>query len=190
MMLAAPAQTPGRVLAVVSDYSQLIDALRSRTDELAVSRKTLDDLTGLQNGYCAKLLMPVPMKRFGPQSLGPLLTVLGAKLMLVEDLEGLRKISSRLEKRDERAVRQQAVGKRKKRRVYPKLGPEWGRMMAARRVLSQSPRERSRIARVAGLSRWLKWRDIKEAARAAAKPIPPPTKREREERLRLKSSWT
>jgi hypothetical protein len=186
MMLAppaAPTNTELRVLAEISSYDDLHNALRRRSDELQVSRTQLDAATGLQSGYVAKLLAPVPTKRVGIQSLGPLLIVLGVKLVMVEDLDSLRKISLHLEKRDERAVRQLAVGKRKKRRVYPKRSSEWGKFMAARRVLSQSPKKRSQIARIAGVSRWLKWRDIKEAARAAAKPIM--SKGAREARLRL-----
>ena len=45
------------------------------------------------------------------------------------------------------------------------------------------PKKPSQNARIAGVSRWLKWRDIKEAARAAAKPIM--SKGAREARLRL-----
>jgi hypothetical protein len=145
----------------------------------------LDDLTGLQDGYVAKLLAPIPIKRIGMQSLGPLLTVLGVKLIMVEDSDALRRIGPRLTKRNAASVRYASGRTRKKR---PELDSAWGKLMAARRVLSQPPRERSRIARLAAVSRWLKWRDIKEATRASAKPIPkpkPPTKREREERLRL-----
>jgi hypothetical protein len=163
-MLAPPEKSPPRVLAEIFDYAGLHAALRARTDQLAVSRAELDSLSGLQEGYCGKLLAPVPIKRLGMESLGPLLTVLGVKLIMVEDRDALRRIGPRLTKRNAASVRYASARARKKR---PKLGPEWGRMMAARRVLSQSPSERSRIARKAAI---IRWKDVKDAMRAAAKP--------------------
>jgi hypothetical protein len=112
---------------------------------------------------------------------GPLLTVLGVKLIMVENLDALRRFAPRLTKRNAASVRYASGRTRKKR---PKLGPEWGKVMAARRVLSQSPSERSRIARLAAVSRWIKWRDIKEATRASAKPKAM-TRQAREARLAL-----
>jgi hypothetical protein len=181
--MLAPADTEPRVLAEIHDYAELHAALRARADQLEVSRQWLDKHSGLQNGYCGKLLSPTRIKNIGAQSLGPLLTVLGLRILLAEDPASMARMASRLEKRDQRAVRQLTVGKPKKR-VYPKLGSAWGKYMAARRILSQSPKRRSQIARIAGVSRWLKWRDIKEAARGAAKPISM-TKDARAARLRL-----
>jgi hypothetical protein len=159
-MLARTDSEAPRVLAEVHA------ALRARSDELAVSRAELDSLSGLQSGYCSKLLSPVPIKQVGMESLGPLLTVLGVKLIMVEDLDALRRIGPRLTKRNEQAVRMRARRKRSKRL---KFSSEWGKFMAAKRVLSQPKRERTRIARLAAVSRWLRWHDIKEATRAAAK---------------------
>jgi hypothetical protein len=111
-------------------------------------------LTGLQDGYVAKLLAPVPIKRIGMQSLGPVLAVLGLCLVVTEDLEALRRISSRLKKRNDASVRMPTKKRRKK------LGPEWGRLMNAKRHLALSPRRRSELSRQASLVRW---RDVKNA---------------------------
>jgi hypothetical protein len=150
------------ILAEVKDYEQLHAALRARVEQLDVSRETLDHLTGLQSGYCAKLLANTRLKRMGAQSLGPLLTVCGLRLLVVEDPDAMARFAPRLEKRDLRAVRVPTLGKRKKRRHYPKLGPAWGKRMAALRVLTQSRRERSRLASRAAT---IRWRDIKNAMR-------------------------
>jgi hypothetical protein len=180
-MMLAP--SPPRVLAEVHDYAGLHGALRARSDELAVSRAELDSLSGLQSGYCGKLLAPVPIKRIGYQSLGPLLTVLGVKLIMVEDSDALRRIGPRLKKRNDASVRYASGRARKKRPKRPELDSAWGKFMAARRVLSQSPSARSQIAKRAAVIRWA---DVKAVARASAKqPKPKPTRREREDRLRL-----
>jgi hypothetical protein len=77
-MLDSTATTePPRQLATVRDYAQLHTALRLRADELKTTREAIDDLAGLQNGYAAKLLAPVPIKSLGRESLGPMLAVLG-----------------------------------------------------------------------------------------------------------------
>ena len=118
--------------------------------------------------------------RIGMQSLGPLLTVLGVKLIMVENLDALRRFAPRLTKRNAASVRYASGRTRKKR---PKLGPKWGKLMAARRVLSQSPRQRSQIARRAAV---IRWKDVRETVRAAAKPKPKAmTRQAREARLAL-----
>ena len=155
--MLAPTDTETRVLAQVTDYAGLHQALRDRCDQLSVSRETLDHLTGLQSGYCSKLLAKTRIKNIGPQSLGPLLTVLGLRLLVAEDPAAMARFGPSLEKRDVRAVRMPTLRKRK-RRHYPKLGPAWGRRMAALRVLTQSRRTRSLIARKAAT---IRWRDVK-----------------------------
>jgi hypothetical protein len=167
--MLAPADIAPRALAEIRDYAELHDALRARVDQLSVSRSELDSLSGLQGGYCGKLLAPVPIKRLGMQSLGPLLTVLGVKLIMVEDSDALRRIGPRLKKRNDASVRYASGRARKKR----KLGPEWGKLMAARRVLSQSPSERSQIARRAAVIRWADsrpWRAPPRSSRSRSLP--------------------
>src|SRR3974390_2358256 len=88
-----------RHLATVRDYHQLIQALRQRSDELKVSRETLDAISGLQQGYSAKLLCSPPIRGLGKQSLGPFLGAMGCALILVEDTEQLERIQKRLVRR-------------------------------------------------------------------------------------------
>jgi hypothetical protein len=58
--------------------------------------------------------------------------------------------------------------------------------MAALRFLSQTPRQRSQAAARASRIRWIKWVDVRATVRAAALPkAKPPTRRDREKRLRL-----
>jgi hypothetical protein len=168
--MLARTETP-RVLAEARTYDELHSALRNRADQLQVSRAELDYLTGLQSGYCGKLLSKTRIKNIGAQSLGPLLCVLGLCLQVVEDPAAMARIGPRLTKRHAASVRY-ASGRRRKKR--PKLGPEWGKLMAARRVLSQSPSERSQIAKRAAV---IRWSVVKQVMRAAAKPTRPQSKR-------------
>jgi hypothetical protein len=84
----------------IRSWNELQVALRQRAETLDVSRELLDDLTGLQSGYCAKLLSPKPVRRIGRVSLGALLGALGLKLILAEDREQMEKIKTRLVRRE------------------------------------------------------------------------------------------
>jgi hypothetical protein len=153
--------TEPRVLAEVRSYSELHAALRARSDALSISRQTLDDLTGLQDGYCAKLLAPTQIKNLGPQSLGPLLCVLGVKLIMVEDAEMLRKFGPRLVRRQNAGNGVLAKAKRRKTRQYrSRANSSWGRRMRALQLLKQPPKDRTRIAKHAAVIRWA---DVKKA---------------------------
>jgi hypothetical protein len=58
--------TGERRLAIVRDYQELHAACRARKDELQIAMATLDEISGNQSGYTAKLLAPKPIKGFGP----------------------------------------------------------------------------------------------------------------------------
>jgi hypothetical protein len=70
---------------IVNDYQGLIEICRQRAKELAISRSGIDDLSGLPNGFAGKALGARQRKGLGPQTLGPLLQVLGLKLLIIED---------------------------------------------------------------------------------------------------------
>jgi hypothetical protein len=83
-----------RQLAVVTEYGQLVAALRARAEELNVSNLLLDEIGGTQTGYCSKILIGI--KTLGRISLGCILGALAIKLIVVEDTEQLDRIRSRL----------------------------------------------------------------------------------------------
>jgi hypothetical protein len=59
-------------LATVRTYDELLAALRARTDELQITRDTIDAVGGLPDRYAVKLLCPHPIKimgRVGPHAL-------------------------------------------------------------------------------------------------------------------------
>lgn len=68
-----------------SSYLDVIHGLRERADQLQISRQSIDDLSGLSDGYAAKLLAIPPVKVIGFMSMEPLFSTLGVRLMLVED---------------------------------------------------------------------------------------------------------
>jgi hypothetical protein len=100
-----------RELAVIdyeSGYVGLIQAMRARAQELrvALTGESAAQASGLPSCYLAKLLSPspVPVRRFGAISLGPLLGILQLKLIVVPDENAERRFGSQLEQRQENCV--------------------------------------------------------------------------------------
>jgi hypothetical protein len=98
MLDPAPSLRP---LAVVCDYAQLHAALRRPAEEIGISRVEIDRLAGLADGHASKLLSPVPIKKLGHISLGPILSVLGLKIALIEDPEAVARTIRMAEPRQE-----------------------------------------------------------------------------------------
>jgi hypothetical protein len=94
-----------RLLAVFSDYADLVAGLRARAEQLDVSNATLDEVAGLPTGYGGKVLGSAGKRTLGRISLGPLLAALGAKLALIEDPEGLARMRLRLTRRSPSGMR-------------------------------------------------------------------------------------
>lgn len=80
-----------RVLAEISTAEDLWAALRTRRIEVGFTFEDLDHISGMQPGYCAKVLGPARTKGFGPLTTSTLPPSLGAKLVLVEDAEALQR---------------------------------------------------------------------------------------------------
>jgi hypothetical protein len=87
---------PGRQIAIVRSYDELIDALRARALELGATREAIDDVSGLQKGYSAKVLAPAAPKGLGRISMGPILNALGVMLVMTEDADAIARYTKRL----------------------------------------------------------------------------------------------
>lgn len=70
---------------MVTDYCELLQARPHRAVEMQISRGDIDEIAGLTGGHAGKLLSCQPKKIFGPISMGPMLQVLGLRMVLVED---------------------------------------------------------------------------------------------------------
>jgi hypothetical protein len=138
-------ELPGGVLAVARDFPTLVEALQHRAAALVANPIP----------YLGARVTPSPSLG----DLGPLLRVLGLAIVVTTDPENFEQISHRLKKRNNASVRMPTRRRPKKR---ADLDSAWGRRMAALRILTQSRRERSRIAKHAALIRWA---DVKAAAR-------------------------
>jgi hypothetical protein len=91
-------------LGVIRDYAQLAAGLRRVAEMRAISRETIDAISGVQPGYSSKVLAPIPTKALGYISMGPLLGSLGLALVLVEDPLQLERVADRYTKRNAKAA--------------------------------------------------------------------------------------
>lgn len=73
------------MIAEARTYQQLWAVLRTRAEELGITRENLDAEGGLPAGYSGTLLAPAQVKKMGLSSLGPLLGILRLKLIVAED---------------------------------------------------------------------------------------------------------
>jgi hypothetical protein len=98
-----------REIARCRSYAEIQAGLRIWADELGLSRKVIDERSGLQDGYAAKILAENPSKRLGNNMLPLLLETLGAYLVLVVDLAEVDRIRKAAPHRTEHRVRTRPV---------------------------------------------------------------------------------
>jgi hypothetical protein len=86
----------GAVLGrIVNDYQGLVEVCRQRAEELEISRLEIDQLSGLAVGHAGKILGKGETKRMGPVSLGPMLEVLGLRMLIIEDAAATQRTLAR-----------------------------------------------------------------------------------------------
>jgi hypothetical protein len=152
------AQPQARELAHVTDYYSLISAFRARAAEMhiATGSDNVAHVAGIAHGYLGKLLAPRPVRRIGMQSLGPVLGVLGVKIIVVEDEDALRRFGSRLKRRNDNLVRSAASEFRLTHRWLRKIASKGGKSRDAK----LTPEQRSELARELNRIRWSKSRVV------------------------------
>jgi hypothetical protein len=69
----------------VSDYPDLVEAVRDRFDDMRMTRMEIDRIAGLSDGYAGKVLTRSMMKTLGLRTLGPVLQTAGLIMVLLED---------------------------------------------------------------------------------------------------------
>jgi hypothetical protein len=154
-----------RALATVTDYDEMIGALRARMAELGVTNETIGAIAGLAGGYVGKLLAPSRIKNLGPMSFGVMLQSLGMKLIAVEDIKTTEKMRPRWEKRKKALPLLANVSTRRATWLFTSRS---GRKAAKARAKKLSPTERRAIGLHAIQERWRREKE-RQQCRAAAR---------------------
>jgi hypothetical protein len=140
---------PNRVIAEIRGYQEFTAALRQWIAELNTSYETIGELSGLQDGYLAKLLTTTPIRSFSRMSLGSTLGALGLKLLLVPDDAQLAAMRRRY------VLKKHADdGMPRKKSHYLRGDSAFMRLLRHRGVLTLSARRRRQIAKHAAVIRW------------------------------------
>jgi hypothetical protein len=140
-----------RPVAIARTYRDLQNALRTRSDELNMTRAALDQRAGLADGHASKLLAPRARKRLGKVSFELVLAALGLAVVVVEDSEAVEHLERQIE-----VVPACESACEKPPHWRSTKGSAWGRRMAARRALKLTAAERTAIARKANRARQAK----------------------------------
>ena len=146
-----------REIARVNEYAGFMRVLRDRADALKMTRANLDDVAGTQQGYCSKILAPVPMRTIGPVSFGALLQALGLTLIVAKDPEAMHRFAAQ---REQRVRPVHTVGKHQvvKIQITRRKLRQLARLGGQKRATKLSARQRHRIAKKAALARWTRRR--------------------------------
>ena len=114
----------------IVEYSDFMQALRARVNELQIQGDSFCEFAGLARGYLSKLLTIRSVRRVGLQSMGPLLSAMGVKLQMVEDPAGTARL-----------------------RRLPPRNPSYVRTMPADAGITLTARMLKRIRRLGGQAR-------------------------------------
>jgi len=140
---------PGRIIGEFADYSGMLEALRSRVEELQIQGERFDSFAGLPDGYLSKLIGVRPVRRIGMTSLGPLFDALGIYCIVVENPAATARLKNRIRPRNNAYMRStpRIV---LTQRFFKKIGRRGAQMRWQRLTQAQ----RARIMRAVALKRW------------------------------------
>lgn len=159
--------------------ADMVEAYRQRIRELNITFATVDAISGLPDGYTAKLMGPHPIKGLGEKAIEGLNGALGIGFAVTEDPEQIARVNGRWVKR------KRAVDKKKRLsmtlsiedydveivRITPELQAKLtprermsmgGKRGGKRRLKMMGKRARQRIATHAARMRWAR-RDLPTA---------------------------
>ena len=136
-----------RIVGEFVEYSDFVQIVRNRVLELGIHSARFEALAGLPIGYLSKLTSAHPIRRIGLVSMGPLLSAMGVKLVMVEDPSGTARL-----------------------RRLPPRNASFVRAMPADACIVLTPRMLKRIRRLGGQARMaqLTREGRRELARKAA----------------------
>lgn len=77
----------------------MVEMYRRRIRELGITYATVDSISGLPDGYTAKLMSPKPMKRLGEKAIEGLNGALGIAFVAAVDAQQVRLVRGRWTKR-------------------------------------------------------------------------------------------
>jgi hypothetical protein len=149
---------------VIQNREDLIEALRSRKEQLGLSNAFVEAQLHMADGGCDKVLGPSQVKGMSSTVLLDMIELLGAQLVIRIDAETEARMQKRWERRNEARVRpHRRLSKELLELARAQIFKELSARGNEARRAKVSSKARSRIARSAALCRW-KHRAVKVAS--------------------------
>ena len=147
---------PPQILAEARCCAEIVDALRTRREELQLSNESVEHVLNLTSGHADKLWSGT--RGLSADMLDKMLFGMGLKLLVAIDPEQVQRMQPRWEnagRRDQRQVRPPArISKMLLSRARPFVLREAARKAASVRWRGVSPELRSALMKKAALTRW------------------------------------
>jgi hypothetical protein len=140
-----------RIVGEFVEYPDFLQAIRNRVAELGIHGTRFDSLAGWAEGYLSKLTCARPVRRITLHSMGTLLSAMGVKLQMVEDLRGTERLR-RVQPRNPVYVR--AMPASACIVLTPKILRRIRSAGGKARMAQLTAKQRSKLARKAALARW------------------------------------
>jgi hypothetical protein len=157
----------------------MVETYRRRIRELGITYATVDAISGLPDGYTAKLMSPKPIKRLGEKAIEGLNGALAMAFVAVVDTEQVRLVRGRWTKRrfalsknkhpalasrfsmadqvpTETEVMAELQAQQERREYMKMIGKRGGKKGGKRRLKTMGKRARQRAASHAARIRWSK----------------------------------
>lgn len=166
-------------MTLLRTQADMVEAYRARIRELNISFATVDAISGLPDGYTAKLMAPKPMKGLGEKAIEGLNGALGIGFAVTVDPDQVRRVKGRWVKRKRAIDRKKQVALAPRfsmenevpkiieitselsaqlgsREYMQMIGKRGGQKGGKRRLKTMGKRRRQRIAAHAARMRWSK----------------------------------
>jgi hypothetical protein len=127
---------------ICTTREELVAALMARRDELDLTNAVLEAISGISDGYAAKVLTLTPIRRLGPMSLEAILGALGlgiCAITIAADPEAIAQVAHRWEPRRGRPRKQRRA--QRKGTKHPPAEPEPAPVVTDRCVVGQRQTE-------------------------------------------------
>jgi hypothetical protein len=144
-----PPGSPASARRPVRNMVEVHWALRTAQAERGISCEEIDAAALLASGHASKLLAPIPIRRLGPETLFPLVWVLGKRLVIEDDPEA----AAPPRRNEKRGAAYVGSLKKAAERIVRLQRRAWSRAANEARNAKLSPERRSEIARTAARAR-------------------------------------
>jgi hypothetical protein len=147
----------GKLVGQFDDYDALVERVRERAANIGLSYQMIDEISGLAEGHCGKVLADLRARQMGLNTFLAITQSLGIRAVFFADEKLTAQMASLYEKRDQtkaHARRRASLGPVTLKRVLPAVAAEMGKRGAIARMNRTTPETRSQFARAAARARW------------------------------------